>query len=146
MARYSAGWRTAGAGSSTLPVASLYAGASTRLLLREVHIFNTTTTAVQLALRYLTTTGTQGAATITEMEFDGDGPAPDGAAFDTHTAGPTITTGNLWMGDLGAAIGAGVILTFDDDPIRIPTGTANGVGIVPPGTGQIVDVTFVWDE
>lgn len=147
MARYSAGWRTAGAGSTTLPTASLYAGTSTRLLVREVHAFNTTTTAVALALRYLTTAGTQGAATITEMEWDGDGPAPDGAAFDTHTGGPTISTGNIIVADLGAAIGAGVIWTFDAEPIRIPTGTGNGVGIcVLTGTGQILDVTFVWEE
>ena len=146
MARFTCAWRTAGAGSSTLPAASIYAGTSTRLLVREIWITNTTTTAVQLAVRRLSTAGTQGAATTTEMEYDDDGPSPDGACYDTHTGGPTITTGNLWMGDLGAAIGAGVVLTFDDEPLRIPTGTGNGIGIVPPGTGQILDVTFVWEE
>lgn len=146
MAKFTAAWRTAGAGSSTLPVASIYAGSSTRALLREVHMFNTTTTALQMALRRVSSAGTQGAATITEMEFDDDGPSPDCSCFDTHTGGPTITTGNLWMGDIGAAIGAGVILTFDDEPFRIPTGTGNGIALVPPGTGQVLDVTFIWEE
>jgi hypothetical protein len=48
---------------------------------------------------------------------------------------------------LGAAIGAGVIWTFGDQGIRIPTGTANGVGVVVEnGTGQACQVYMVWDE
>jgi hypothetical protein len=30
--------------------------------------------------------------------------------------------------------------------LRIPVGTANGIGIVPVGTGQVVTAYFVWDE
>jgi hypothetical protein len=100
-----------------------------------------------VALQRLTTAGTQGTGQ-TEMEMDEDGPAPDGLLFTTHSGAPTITTGYLVVADLAAAIGAGVIWTWDAEPVHIP-GTANvGVGItVPNGTITTgLDVTFVWEE
>jgi hypothetical protein len=64
MARFSASWRTTGAGSTTLPIASLYATAAVRPRVVEVGIFNTTSTAASFKLVRLTTAGTQG-STIT---------------------------------------------------------------------------------
>jgi hypothetical protein len=131
--------------TNLLPGASLYSVASIRLHLREVQVYNTTITAAGIALVRLTTTGTQGAA-ITEAKYDADQPAIQGTAFNSHTVGPTITD-ELVRGDLGAAVGSGVIWTFDVDPIRIPPATTNGVGLITPtGTGQICDVVFVWEE
>lgn len=145
MARYSAAFRSTGAGSTTLPVGSLYAPAGSRLILREVHAFNTTTTACAIALRAFTTAGTQGTG-ITEIEHDQNGPTPVGTVFDTHSAGPTITAGSYAQASLAAAIGGGIIWTFEDG-IYIPAGTGNGVGVVvATGTGQILDLTFIWDE
>jgi hypothetical protein len=146
MARYSVNVRSTSTGSSTLPVFSLYAAANYDLHVVEVGAFNTTTTAVSVALRRLTTTGTQGAA-LDEIPWDPDSPAATGTGFNTHTVGPTITAGAFAQATLGAAAGSGVIWTFGDRGIRIPKGTGQGVGIlVPNGSGQVLDGYIVWDE
>ena len=145
MARFSAGFRAAAIGSATIPAGSLYAPAGNRLLLREIHAFNTTTTAVVVAVQMFTATGTQGAG-ITEIEYDNEGPTPTGTVFNSHTVTPTITAGELKRANLAAAIGAGITWVFNE-AVYIPAGTANGVGVTTPtGTGQILDLTFVWDE
>lgn len=146
MARCSAGWKTTGAGSTTLPIGSLYSIAGLRPVLREVHVFNTTATAVDVAVRILTSAGTQGTGQ-TELCEDNTSYTPVATAFDTHSStGPTITTGNLRTAQLGAAVGSGVMWTFGPAGIVIPAGTGNGIGVVPLGTGQICYVQFVWDE
>lgn len=146
MARFAFGERMTSAPTAALPGISLYAPAGSGFKLREVWIVNTTSTQCQVALRRLSTTGTQGAA-ITEAEYDADAPPPLATGFNTHTANPTITAGSLAIGTLGAAIGAAVVWSFGDTGIVVPQGTGNGVGILTPtGTGQICDVTFVWDE
>ncbi len=146
MSRYTVGTRSAGAGSTTLPVGSLYAVASRSCFVREVGVFNTTTTAVAVRLARLTTAGTQGSG-LTEEKYHGTDDTPDMTAFDTHTVGPTIATGNLRVAPLGAAIGAGVIWTFAEPGLYIPAGTANGLGIVvATGTGQVLDWYMEWDE
>jgi len=148
MARYSAGWRTGGAGSTTVPVASIYGISGKGGRIREVSAFNTTTTACAIALRKFTSAGTPGTGQ-TELPHDDAAwmSAADCTCFDTHSAGPTITAGNLRVASLGAAIGSGIIWTFGDNGIVIPAGTANGIGIVVlTGTGQILDVDFTWDE
>jgi len=146
MARYSVGDRSTGAGSTTLPTASLYASANVAPKIREVGVFNTTTTSVAICLRRLTTAGTQGTG-LTELEYDPASPDPVTTGFQTHTVGPTISTGYIRIAPLGAAVGAGVIWTFGDTGLVIPAGTGNGIGIcVYTGTGQILDFYFDWDE
>ncbi len=144
MSRYSGGILPTGIGSTTLPMTSLFAGAS-RFILREVHVFNTTTSEVDVALRMLTAQGTA-PDTGVEVEHDVDGPAPFATIKQTHTVAPTFTAGNLAEARLAAAIGAAIIWTFNDG-IYVPGGTANGVGVgLNSGTGQICSVTFIWDE
>ncbi len=147
MARYSAFVNTA-AGSTTLPIMSLYAPAGNDLVLREVGVFNTTTTAVvaNLKLVRLASTGTQGAA-ITANLFNPGGPAATGNPRTTHTVAPTLGTDIAAM-VAGAAVGSGTILTFygESGGLRIVAGTANGVGILPLGTGQICSAYMIWDE
>ena len=146
MARYSLGERMTSAPTSTLPGMSLYSPAGSGFKLREVWLVNTTSTACQVALRRLSTTGTQGAA-ITESEYDLDAQPVLATAFQSHSVGPTITAGSLALASLGAAVGAAVVWSFGDTGIVVASGTGNGVGILTPtGTGQICDVTFVWDE
>lgn len=147
MARYSAEFTTS-AGSSTLPIGSVYAVAANGFILREAGVFNTVATAptVGMKLVRLTSTGTQGAA-ITETLFDPN-LAPNACqAFNTHSVAPTLGTDIASMG-VGAAIGSGTILTFygEGGGIRVTSGTANGVGILPLGVGQVCTVYFVWDE
>jgi len=111
----------------------------------EVGVFNTTVTGTEVALRRLTTAGTQGSA-LDELCED---PAitPAGTVFNTHSGGPTITAGQAKMGILGAAAGSGIIWTFGGKGLYIPAGTGNGLGLtVPNGTGQVWDFEFTWEE
>jgi len=148
MARFSAGLRTTGAGSTTLPIASIYASANGGGALREVGIFNTTTTAVALRLVRLSSTGTQGSAQTEQCHDDNVPATAECTVYDTHSStGPTIAGDLGYRTPLGAAIGAGILWTFGDTGIRIAKGTTNGIGvIVATGTGQICDVYFAWDE
>lgn len=145
MSRYTVSAVTT-AGSTTLPIISLYGGTTVRPRLAELHLFNTTATSVFLKLVRVTTTGTQGTA-LTEMPMVPEDPAAIATAFNTHSVAPTITTGDLWRGSLGAAIGSGVILTFPGQGLVIPaTANAGLAVVVATGTGQAVDATLIWDE
>lgn len=144
MARYSSGVRTA-VGSSTLPIISIYSAAAVRGAIREIGIFNTVATGVSLRLKRLTSTGTQGAAQ-TEAKHDPDSVAASCAVFTTHTANPALGDDLGYGAALGAAIGSGIIWTFGDTGLLLPTGTANGIGILVVGTGQVCDTWIVWDE
>ncbi len=147
MARYSCGVRSAGAGSTTLPVGALVASASVDLHVVEIGVFNSTATAVNVAVRRMTTAGTPGSG-LSEIPWDPDSPAATGTGFDTYTStGPTLTAGFYSHADLGAAIGAGVIFTYGGAGIRIPKATTNGICVIPGiGTGQVLDWYVVWDE
>lgn len=146
MARFSAGARSAGAGSTTLPVGSIYSVASRAPRLREVGVVNTTSTAVALHLVRLTTTGTQGAG-LTEDANDAEGSPVQATCFNTHTVAPTLGNDTGYRCTLGAAVGSAMIWSFGETGLRIPPGTGNGIGIiVSTGTGQVVDYWFVWDE
>lgn len=146
MPRFAASNRATIAGTSALPLMSLYATAAVRPLILEVGVFNTTATALVVALNRLSTAGTPGTA-ITAVPED----APEQAAVATpkngHTVGPTVG-GELRRASLGAAIGSGVIWTWPDNhPLEIAAATTNGIGVlVPTGTGQILDFYVVWNE
>jgi len=150
MSRYSAGDRTA-AGSTTLPIISIYSGAATTGAIVEIGIFNTTATAVELYLVRLTTTGTQG-ANLVEARHNLKKVAAACTVHGTHTVNPTLGEDLGYRTVLGAAIGSGVIWTFGDDGIPITAADAveavtNGVGVVVEnGTGQICQSYIVWDE
>jgi hypothetical protein len=148
MARYSAAWRTAGVGSATLPIAGLMSVTTCRPRLVEVGIFNTSATAVDVALRRVTAAGTSGATQTAVYESDPSQPA-NATAKDTWTVTPTFVTGNLRIATLGAAAGSGVIWTFAGSAggLVIPNTTGDGVVItIPTGTGQTCNVSLTWDE
>jgi len=148
MARYAAAWRTAGAGSATLPMASLYAQATGALWLVEIGVYNTTVTAFSISLKRLSTLGTVGAIVPGVVYEENDvNVTTKGIAADTHTVGPTMVAGQeLRRASIGASIGSGAIWTFGGRGLFIPSGTANGVGLVPiTSTGQVSDVYFSWD-
>lgn len=146
MAKFSISGRTTIVGTSALPNVSLYATASVRPRIVEVHLWNTSGTAVEVSLNRLSTTGTQGAG-LTEVAEDSPDHTPLATGFAGHTAGPTVG-GELRRAVLGAAAGSGVIWTWPDNAsLEIPAGTANGVGvIVPTGTGQTLTYCIVWIE
>jgi hypothetical protein len=146
VARVSGGAKSAGAGSTTLPLMSLYGIAAVSGVLREVGVFNTTATNCDVKLVRLTTAGTQGASITAAPQVD-RAAAPSCTLFNTHTANPTLGNDLGYRASLGAAIGSGVIWTFGDRGIEWPVGTGNGIGvIVENGTGQICQIYFVWDE
>lgn len=145
MAIYTAGIRT-GAGTTARPIISVYGIANRGGWLREVGVFNTTTTAFAIKLVRLTAAGTPGAA-ITIAEWDPDGSVASLTPFTTHTVDATLGD-SFNFASIGAAVGAGVIWTFwSGHGIMIPTGTANGMGIVvATGTGQVADAYMTWEE
>jgi len=143
MARFTCSGRATIAGSSTLPLVSLYATAGVRPKVVEVGVFNTTSTALVVALVRLTTAGTQGAG-LTEVGEDDPAQTAIATGFAGHTGGPTIG-GELRRASLGAAVGSGVIWTFSG--LAIPSTTGDGIGVyVPTGTGQVCDYSITWDE
>jgi hypothetical protein len=146
MSRYSGAFITGTAGSTTLPMASLYAVAGCRPRVREVAVFNTTATAFTVALRRATTAG--GTHTAREELYESDSAQTALATlFDSDTGTtPTITAGSLRVATLGAAIGSGVIWTFGGDGLVIPNTTGDGIVIIGLTTPQICSVSFTWDE
>lgn len=143
MSRFAVSGRATIVGTSALPLVSLYATTAVSPHVVEVGLWNTTATAVTVSLNRLTTAGTQGAG-LTEVPEDDPVHVAVATGFAGHTAGPTVG-GELRRATLGAAIGSGVIWTFQS--ITIAAATANGVGvIVPTGTGQILDYHIVWEE
>lgn len=144
MPRCSVGGRT-----NALPTAargpSLYAAAASgSLWVVEIGVFNTTTTAVAVALGICTTAGTQGTG-LTEVCEEDPTHTILGTGFQTHTGDATLTMTR--HASLGAGVGFGMVYTFGGRGLQIPEGTGNGVAIVlPTGTGQHLDFYFVWDE
>jgi hypothetical protein len=150
MARFSCAFRSTGAGSATLPLGSLYATAAVRPKVVEVGVFNTTATALAVALVRLSAgTGTQGAA-LTEVYEDDNSQAAVATAFNTHTVTPTTIGAAIRQAPLGAVIGSGVIWTFGGGKtagLTIPNATTDALGIIiPTGTGQVCDIHWAWDE
>lgn len=145
MARFVAGGRTS-AGSTTLPIISVYGSSDTGPRVVEIGVSNTTSTAVALKLCKLTSAGTQGTG-LTETSLDMGAFTADCTAVNTHSStGPTVVDAGYNV-TLGAAVGAGWIWTFGSTGLAVPAGTANGVGvIVATGTGQVLDAYIVWDE
>jgi hypothetical protein len=144
MARYSGGALT-GAGSTTLPVIALYAGATGSPVLSGLRIWNTTATPVDFELVRVTTAGTWTA--ITEGAWRDRAAATIAQMF--HTASGTAPTIGTRLGlfySLGGAIGSGVMDDFGPDGIEIPTGVANGIALVPLGTGQAVRATLIYED
>ena len=145
MARYSFGMRGTVVGTSARAMASIFSSASGNFKLVEVGVYNTTTTALAIALARFTAATNVGAGQ-TEGEYDNDSVPPLATVFAGHSGDGTVGQ-ILRQGTLGAAAGAGVIWTFGNGGIVVPSGTTNGIGIiVPTGTGQICDIEFTWDE
>lgn len=145
MARYAAGGLTT-AGSTTLPIASLYSTAAIRIRVREIGVFNTTATAVSLRLVRLTTTGTRGAAFTSGVQYAEDPTAAIGVAYNTHTVAPTLTDLGFRT-VLGASIGSGMVWSFEDFQLTIGAVANTGIGIaVENGTGQATQAYFNWTE
>lgn len=148
MPRFAAGAKTA-AGSTILPLISVWSSVNAQPNIREIGLFNTVGTAVDVKLVRLSSgPGTVGAGLV-ETPLDNPSAVSGGMAFTTHTAG-TITQADAgYRATLGAFAGAGVIWTFGGEGLEIlpAAGTVNGIGVViENGTGQALQAYYVWDE
>lgn len=145
MARFSVAGRSTVVGTTDRAMASLYATAAVQPRIVEIGVFNTTAVAVAVAVARFTTATNVGAGLTEVPEND-----PLNVAIATGFAGHTGAGGVggvVRAASLGAAIGSGIIWTWDDRGLMIPDGTANGVGLITPqGTGQICDYWITWIE
>jgi hypothetical protein len=144
MARCAVATRT-----SAVPTAvrgpSVYATTGVKPRIREIGVFNTTTTACAVGVVRATATGTQG-ATLTEVCLDDDSHGIIATGFNTHTADATVGA-CVRQATLGAAAGAGVIWTFGADGLVLDNATTAGIVIIcPTGTGQHLDFYIEWEE
>lgn len=150
MARFAIGGISSAAATATLPAVTVYGGANAGGRIREIAIWNTTSTAFYASVRKFSTAGTRGAG-LDEYQLDGAvsasaTPNCTGADASTGTA-PTLVVGTPRIARLPAADGGGVIWTFPDNGLVIPPGTGNGIGILcPSGTGQVFAYYIEWEE
>jgi hypothetical protein len=145
MARYATAGRATAVGTAARGMFSLYGTSGVRPRVREIGVFNTTSTAVAIAVVRFSTTGTQGAG-LTESIVSDTSQVAIGTTFAAHTADATVS-GVLRQATLAGVIGSGVIFTFGDAGIVIGNATTEGVGVTcPTGTGQICDYYIEWDE
>ena len=135
------------AGSTTLPVAALVGSASVRCRVREIGVFNTTTTAVALKLCRLTSAGTPGTAGTVDKLDPADPTAVVGALRNTYTSTAPTTSDAGFRCVLGAAIGSGFVWTFEDFEFTTLVAANAGIGIlVENGTGQALQTYWKWRE
>jgi hypothetical protein len=147
MARTAVAYRTTGAGSATLPATSIYSLGTGDIWLVEVGITSTTTTVFELTLARLTAAGTQGAAagTIT-YEEGATNLTAKWASVQAHSAGTPLGA-EVRRATIGASAGSGIIWTFGGRGLLVPSGTANGLGLICiNGTFQVSDVYWSVDQ
>jgi hypothetical protein len=147
MARTANAYRTTGVGSATLPATSIYSLGTGDLWLVEVGVTNTTAVAFELSLARLTAAGTQGAAAgAITYEEGATNLTAKWAAVQAHSAGTPLGA-EVRRASIGASIGSGVIFTFGGRGLLIPSGTANGLGLITiNGAGQLADVYWSVDQ
>ena len=147
MARYAIGGISSAAATATLPAVTVAAASGSGCRIREIGIFNTTTTAFYASVRRFSSAGTRGAG-LDEFVVDPNTAAAacTGADANTSTA-PTLVTGTPRIATIPAAIGGGVIWTFNESGLVLLAGTGNMIGILcPSGTGQVFTYYIEWEE
>jgi hypothetical protein len=112
--------------------------------LRELQAWNTT--AVQCAFKVVKFTGGTPGADQVESKQRVNAPAATCIAKGLWTADATITEDTGWHFQLGDAIGAAAVLTFGEDGLEAALGATSGLGLVPIGTGQVLEILFLWTE
>ena len=144
---YTIAGKTAGVGSTTLPCLSIYSPSTNGFVIREFAVWNMTNTSCVYRIARLTSAGTPGTG-LTEIEYAEDLRAPTATAFEPHTGtAPSVATASIRFMPIGAAIGAGYYWTWGGKGLVVPSGTANGVGLIlAEGTGQILGYHIDWEE
>lgn len=124
---------------------SVYATAGVRPSITKIEVYNTTVTACTVGIARATATGTQGAA-LTEVPMSDDSHTVIATGFNTHTADATVGAA-IVQASLAAAVGSGVVWTWNVGELVIDNATTAGIVIIcPTGTGQHLDFSIEWDE
>jgi hypothetical protein len=144
MARYSAGMTAAGAGTNVRPILGILSTATISPVLREVGVFNTTTTECIYELVNFTA-GTAGTGQ-TERKHRRNAPPALCLVSGLWTADATVGEHTGYRIMCGAAKGSGAILTFGAEGLEAELGATSGLGLIPVGTGQVCEVYLTWDE
>jgi hypothetical protein len=131
--------------ATTVRGPGLFCSADGGYRLREVGVYNTTTTAFAVGVSVATAAGTPSGS---PTEFCEDDPGHTVLATGSlgNSGTPTIAA-TIRTASVGAAIGSGVIFTFGENGVYRPEGTGNGIVLTcPTGTAQFFDFYFVFDE
>lgn len=115
------------------------------VFLREVGVESTTAVSSQVALVRITARSSTGATGLTEVDWQNAGVAPLASVEHGQTADNTVATGNIRIAHLAAAIGGGVIWTFDGMLCRGGTGDGWCL-ILPGGSDAVINFYFDWEE
>ncbi len=143
---YAHGSRATVVGTSARAILSIYGTTGVIVKVREIGVFNTTSTAVAIAVARMTTATNVGTGLAENLVSASAGPAATATVFAGHT-GDGGVGGIIRQASLGAAVGSGVIFTFGGNGLVINNATADGIGIIiPTGTGQICDLYIEWEE
>lgn len=147
MARIANAYRTTGVGSATLPTTSIYSLGTGDVWLVEVGITNTAAVLFQISLARLTSAGTQGAAAgAWTYEEGATSLTAKVSAVQAHTVLPGLGA-EVRRATIGATQGSGVIFTFGGRGLLLPSGTANGLGLIAiNGAAQLADVYWSVDQ
>jgi hypothetical protein len=147
VARIANAYRTTGVGSTTLPSTSIYSLGTGDVWLVEVGITNVAAVAFEISLARLTSAGTQGAAAgAWTYEEGATSLTAKVAAVQAHSAGTPLGA-EVRRASIGASIGSGVIFTFGGRGLLLPSGTANGLGLIAVvGAAQLADVYWSVDQ
>lgn len=140
-----AGATMTGVGSTTLPAMGLIGGTANRIELLEICITNSTSTACIWKLARITTAGTPGASLTSYQHDVADSATPTGVVKQAWSSTAPTTAELGYRFRIPAAVGAGVIRTFQG--LTIPATASNGICLViDAGTGQLCDVDWTWTE
>lgn len=114
--------------------------------LREVGVFNTTTTAVAGGIAMCSASGTQAGAVTEWQTDDPSASAPLETCFLSQSTDSTLLA-LIRQFSLGAAIGSGLIIPFEPYEVEMAEGTGSGIIITcPTGTAQHLDFWFRWQK
>lgn len=147
MSKFEVGTIATGAGSTTLPFGSFYAATTVMPRVQEIGVFNTTATSCAIKIVRLSTAGTKGTAITMPLGLNGADPSTTAStAFQAHSVAPTFTDIGR-RGVLGAAIGSGVIWTWNDYEFVLAASATAGFGLIGDGaTPQLCSWYVKWYE
>jgi hypothetical protein len=150
MALYSASFRAATC-SDTLPMAGLRSGAATNFpIIREIKVFTELANAAIIRIVRITTAGT--GIGIVENNMTPTTTAPTANAVHSYTStAPTIQTGDVDVGLVGAAIGSGFHFTYYGEGkglwVDAAASDAKGIAMVESAaTANTYSGTIIWEE